>query len=203
MRRNVAAGVCGLLGVSLNIVAVALLSEVPHTYKPHTFALWLTEARAVPTQTSLSAWAFTFGLLSLAVFAAALPVAVEAERPAAFRAGTAWLVLGALMNAVGTLAPVLALEADDAVARTLLHATLLLDSTFNACLGVALLHLGFAAGKVWPRALRLLCVVAGLTSLPVALQFTSTTAAGVLAIAGPLWLAALSWVSWLLIRGAR
>lgn len=196
-----AAGVQGLLGVALNVAAVVLLQKVPHTYKPHTFALWLSESRAAPTQTVLSAWAFTIGLLALAAFFWALRTAVpQPSSPSLFRSGATTLALGAIMNAAGTLTPIIALEADDGAARAMLHLTLLLDSTFNACLGLGLLQLAFSAGKAWPLLLRALCFVAGAASLPVGLQFMYDEAARFLAIAGPLWLVALTWISLRLLR---
>lgn len=51
------------------------------------------------------------------------------------------------------------------------------------------MNLAAGAGAGWPRWLRLLGVLAGLASLPVALQFWSDPFARLLAISGPLWLA--------------
>jgi hypothetical protein len=198
-----AAGLNGLAGVALDVVAVACLGAVPHTYKPHTFAEWLAESRAAPLATALSCWSFTLGLLALAVFAFALPPLVGAARPGLFASGARWLGLGAVLNAAGTLAPLIALDADDGAGRALLASTLFLDATFNACLGLGLVQLGLGAGRAWPAALRGLCVAAGVATLPVALQYTSLDASRLLAVAGPLWLAALTWVSWRLVREPR
>ena len=85
----------------------------------------------------------------------------------------------------------------------LLWMTLLLDSAFNGLLGAGLLCLAWAQrpDEGWPKALRVLGLVAGAASLPVALQFSSDTFARLLLVAGPLWLAWATWTSVVLVRG--
>lgn len=178
---------CGFAGVALNVLAVAALREVPHTYAPGDVAAWLAETRAHPDAATLSAVAFTVGLVALAAFAAGL------ARGGWSTVGAVFFGAGALLDAAGTMAPIGALHVGDDAGRALLWLTLLLDSAFNGLLGVGLLCL--AAASVWPRALRVLAAVAGLASLPVGLQFTSDAFARLLVVAGPLWLAVVVWAS--------
>lgn len=201
VRPGGAAGWAGLAGVVLNVVAVASLRPVPHTYAPGNVGAWLAETRAAPGNTQLSAWAFTVGLVALAAFAAGLAAAVERRRTVAVVAAV-FFGGGALLDAAGTLAPIAALHVDDAAGVALLWLSLLLDSAFNALLGVGLCC--FAAAlhpdDGWPRPLRWLALVAGLASLPVGLQFSSDAFARLLAVAGPLWLAWVTWTSVVLLR---
>jgi hypothetical protein len=200
LRPHLPAAATGLLGVALNVVAVAALQDVPHTYRPGDVPAWLAETLAHPTATAVSAWSFTVGLVALAAFGLGL----------AFRARTAWSVAGAalfgcgaLLDAAGTMGPLAALHVEASAGAALLWMSLLLDSAFNGLLGLGLL--AFAAGlpPEWPRAHRLLAVGAGLASLPVALQFHDDAFARLLALAGPLWLAWVTWTSALLLRGER
>ena len=89
-----------------------------------------------------------------------------------------------------------------AVGQALLAVTLHLDASFNLALGAGLVLANAAAGKGsgWPAWLRALGIVAGLASLPVALQFWADPFAKLLAISGPLWLA---WFAAAAIRLAR
>lgn len=204
MRPSGAAGWAGLAGVVLNALAVAALRPVPHTYAPGDVGAWLAETRAAPLNTQVSAWAFTVGLVALAAFAAGLASVVEKRRTLAV-VGAVFFGAGALLDATGTLAPIAALHVDDASGVALLWLSLLLDSAFNGLLGVGLLCFAGAlrSDEDWPKALRWLGVAAGLASLPVALQFSSDAFARLLAVAGPLWLAWVSWTSVLLLRRAR
>lgn len=90
MRPHLPAGLAGLLGVLLNVLAVAALGPIPHTYRPGNVAAWLAETVANPTASTLSAWAFTVGLVALAAFCVGLAFAVR----------TPWSVLGARLLAV-------------------------------------------------------------------------------------------------------
>jgi hypothetical protein len=201
MRRDGAAGWAGVAGVALNVVAVAALRPVPHTYAPGDVGAWLAEARAAPLNTQVSAWAFTVGLVALAAFAAGLAAAVEHRRTLAV-VGATFFGAGALLDAAGTLAPIAALHVDDAVGVALLWLTLLLDSAFNGLLGVGLVCFAGALlpAEGWPAPLRWLALVAGLVSLPVGLQFSSDDFARLLAVSGPLWLVWVTWTSVVLIR---
>lgn len=195
-RPNFPVALAGWLGLALNVVAVFALREVPHTYAPGDVPAWLAETVAHPTASTVSAWAFTVGLVLLAAWAAGLAFAVR----------TAWAVvgaclfgLGALLDAAGTLGVVAALHVDASAGVALLWLTLLLDSAFNALLGLGLLAI--AAGTPgWPRPLRTLAVVAGLVSVPVGLQFSSDSFARLLAVSGPLWLVFVAWSGVVLSR---
>lgn len=197
MRPNLPVALAGWSGLALNLVAVAALREVPHTYAPGDVPAWLAETLAHPLASTVSAWSFTLGLVLLAAWAAGL----------AFATRTAWAVvgaslfgLGALLDAAGTLGVIAALHVEPAAGLALLWTTLLLDSAFNALLGLGLL--AFAAGLPadWPRPLRALGVVAGLASLPVGLQFHADAFARLLALSAPLWLAFVAWTSVVLAR---
>ena len=191
------AAACGLAAVVLNLAAVAALGPIPHTYKPGDVPAWLSEALAAPGATTTAAWCFTIGLAALVPFAAGL-----ARRDRGLAAGAGLLAAGALLDAAGTLAPVAALHAARPVGEALLWLTLLLDSAFNALLGLGLLAIAAGMGPGWPRGLRALALVAGLASLPVALQFHSDAFANLLLLSGPLWLAWVAWASVALARRA-
>ena len=201
--RNLSAGIAGLAGVALNVVAVAALRPVPHAYRPGDLDAWLAEARAVPGRVEISGWAFTLGLAGLATWAVGLAQTMPAESRSGARSGASLVAFGALLDAAGTLLPVAALSTDDATGKALLQASLLLDASFNGLLGAGLLTLGLSAGakSSWPRRLRTLAVAAGVASLPVALQARSDTAARLLLLAGPLWLSFVTWTSIRMLRG--
>jgi len=200
----------GLVGVAGNVLGVAFLWEVPSAYRPGDLAAWLEASRAQPLLTLASAWSFVLGLAALAGFAVLLAVeqAPRARRPGWFHAGAALVALGALLNAAGCFGPAVAVrflppgEAGQAAAVALLAMTLHLDAHFNLVLGLGLLAMNAAAGPGvgWPRWLRVLGVVAGLASLPVALQFWSDPYARLLALSGPLWLA---WFTAVALRADR
>ncbi len=198
MRRpHLPAALAGLLGVALNVVAVAALGPIPHTYRPGDVPAWLAETVAHPLHSTLSAWAFTVGLVALAAFAAGLAAAVRSPW---VTVGAVFFGAGALLDAAGTMAPLAALHVDASTGLGLLWMSLLLDSAFNGLLGLGLLCIAAGLPKDWPRALRILGFVAGLASLPVGLQFASDTFARLLAVAGPLWLAWVTWASLRLLR---
>jgi hypothetical protein len=191
----------GAAGVVLNLVAVAALGPVPHTYAPGNVSAWRAETVAAPGHSTVSAWAFTLGLVLLAAFAAGLSDAADTRARAWARLGAALFGGGALLNAAGTLAPVAVLHVSADVGEALLWMTLLLDASFNALLGLGLLAWAAALAPEagWPRWLRGWAVLAGLASLPVALQFHSDTFARLLAVSGPLWtgwVMAASWKLW-------
>jgi hypothetical protein len=196
----------------LNVVAVAALLQSPHAYRPGDVAAWLSELHSRPAATVLSAWAFTVGLVALAAFAAGLALSVTNRRNLAVKdrqplavAGAVFFGGGALLDAAGTMTPVAALHVEPSAGIALLWVTLLLDSAFNGLLALGLLCFWGAlrADDGWPPPLRWLALLAGLASLPVALQFSSDVFAGLLAVAGPLWLAWVTWTSILLLRGRR
>jgi hypothetical protein len=204
-----AARAFGLVGVLGNVLGVAFLRDVPSPYRPGDVAAWLAGSHAHPAATHASAWTFTVGLAALAVFAVllALAAAPRAARPGWVWGGALLAAAGALLNAAGTLAPAVAVSfvpappdpAGAAVGAALLALTLHLDAHFNLVLGLGLVavNLGLGDGSGWPRWARVLGVVAGLASVPVALQASSDAFAKLLAISGPLWLA------WILAASVR
>lgn len=194
------AAVCGVKAVVLNLAAVVALQAVPHCYKPGDIGGWLAESLAAPMATTVAAWCFTLGLAALVPFGVGL-----AQRDRGTAVGAALIAAGALLDAAGTMAPVAALHSARPVAEALLWMTLLLDSSFNALLGFGLLAVGWGMSEAagWPRGLRGLAWVAGLASLPVALQFHSDFFANLLLVSGPLWIAWVLWASYALARGPR
>lgn len=191
MRRDVPTGVAGLAGVALNLAAVVAVQPMPHAYTPGGLDAWVAEATAAPTATFVAASCFVLGLIALAAFAMGL----SRRAPMVVFAG------GALLDAAGCVFPPASLGSPLEVSRVAFRASLYLDSAFNACIGIALV--GFAFMQPGPKWLRALCFVAGLASLPVALQFQYDAAAWFLRIAGPLWLAWVVATSVLLLRGRR
>lgn len=182
--------IAGFAAAALNLTAVAALWHMPNVYKPENVGLWLDQALAAPQATRVAAVAFTIGLSALVPFCVAL---AHRDRPIAI--GASLIAAGALLDAAGTMAPVGALQVARPVGEGLLWLTLLLDSAFNALLGLGLVAIAAAmrpeAG--WPRGLRVLGFVAGAASLPVAFQFAADAYARLLAVSGPLW---VGWVVW-------
>ncbi|MBX7101545.1 MAG: hypothetical protein K1X89_27775 [Myxococcaceae bacterium] len=185
-------GLTGLAGVALNVAAVAFLRPIPHAYRPEALEAWLAECAAAPQATAASGWAFTVGLVALAVFFLGLAAPATSST---FRAGAHWFALGAVLDAAGTLAPIAAVHAGASAGPALLQLSLLLDSAFNACLGLGLVLLALGSQGRWPAWLRAGSAVAGLLTVPVALQFFSPRAADLLLVAGPLWLAVVAVLS--------
>ena len=136
----------------------------------------------------------------------ALAAAPRARAPGWLWAGAVLIAFGALLNAAGCFGPAVAVrflppgEAGHAAGLALLALTLHLDAHFNLVLGLGLLAVNLSAGPGpgWPAWLRALGVVAGLASLPVALQFWSDPFAKLLSVSGPLWLA---WFTAVALRG--
>lgn len=177
-----AIGLAGLIGVALNVIAVVALQPFTSPYSPADIPGWLTSCAQYPIRTAVSSFAFTFGLVALAAFAAGF--AAKLRTAPAIVAGV-FIGLGALLDAAGTPAPLVALNTDPAIGQAFLRFTLLLDATFNGCLAVGLI----AAFIAQPGKLRWLALASGILSIPVSLQWASADAARLLAIAGPAWLA--------------
>jgi hypothetical protein len=198
----------GLAGVAGNFLGVAFIYEIPSPYRPGDVPAWLAGSQAQPLLTVASAWSFVVGLAALATFLVllALAAAPRARAPGWLWAGAALAAFGAILNAAGCFGPAVAVrflppgEAGQAVGVALLSLSLHLDAHFNLVLGLGLLAINLAAGPGvgWPGWLRGLGVVAGLASLPVALQFWSDPFAELLAVSGPLWLA---WFTLVALRG--
>lgn len=190
-----AEGAAGLLGLAGNLLAIAFLGGIPHAWKPGDLGAWHAEITAHAYNATGSAWAFTVGLALLVPFALAWPRLPRLARPGLARVGALLFAIGALLDAAGT--PTGAVVAhflpfsdpmNGPAARALLGCSLLLDATFNGLLGAGLIVVNIAAGPALSRPLRALGVVAGVASLPVALQAVSDDYARLLAISGPLWL---------------
>lgn len=195
-RPHLPTGLAGLVGAALNLVAVGALQNVPHTYRPGDVPAWLRETIANPVATTIAAWSFTVGLVMLAAFVAGL---AHAHRNAWTVVGAVLFGAGALLDAAGTMCPLAALHVEASAGLALLWFTLLLDSAFNALLGLGLLC--FAVGlKDHSKLHRALAVLAGLASLVVSLQFHDDFFAKLLAVAGPLWIAWVVWTSVKLVR---
>ena len=185
------------LGVALNIVAVVALRAIPHTYAPGDVPAWLAETLAHPTASTVSAWAFTVGLVALAAFFAGFAATL---RSSWVTVGAAFFAGGAMLDAAGTMAPIAALHVPQDVGVGLLWLSLLLDASFNFLLGVGLIAIFFGLPTDWPKWHRWLALAAGLLSLPVAGQFASDDFARLLAVAGPLWLVWLTGASVIVLR---
>ncbi len=203
-----AEGTAGVLGLVGNLLAIAFLGDIPHAWKPSDLAAWHAEITAHAANAMGSAWAFTVGLVLLVPFALAWPRLPQVARPGLARVGALLFAAGALLDAAGTpTGAVVAgfLPSADPMnvpaARALLGFSLLLDATFNGLLGAGLIVMNIAAGPALSRPLRALGVVAGVASLPVALQAVSDDYARLLAISGPLWLAWCTIVAVKMIRG--
>ncbi|MGV3624659.1 MAG: hypothetical protein ACO1OB_27820 [Archangium sp.] len=197
MRRpHLPAGLAGFVGAALNLVAVAALQNVPHTYRPGDVPAWLRETVDHPTATAIAAWSFTVGPGLLAAFVAGL---AHAHRNTWTIVGAVLFGAGALLDAAGTMGPLAALHVEASAGLALLWLTLLLDSAFNALLGLGLLC--FAVGlEAHSKLHRGLAVIAGLGSMVVSLQFHDDFFAKLLAVAGPLWLGWVVWTSVKLVR---
>jgi hypothetical protein len=204
------AAALGLVGVAGNVAGVAFLADVPVAYLPTAIDRWAELSAAHPGATVASAVSFVIGLVALAGWALGLGRRIGG---AAAETGARAVALGAVLNAAGCVAPLVLVRhvlpgcpsgACLGAARALLGLTLTLDATFNLLLGVGLLLLGPALWRRGARGPGALGTLAGLASLPVALQPFSGEAARLLAVAGPLWLAFALWTSLRMGRaGAR
>jgi len=199
--RDRAAALLGLLGAAGNVAGVAFLAGVPVAYLPGSLDEWARLSAAHPAATTASAVSFVLGLLALAGWAMAVG-RWAGTWGAALGAGAA--ATGAALNAAGCLAPLVLVlhvlpgcagESCAPVARALLGVTLSLDALFNFLLGAGLLALAPALWRRGERALGALGLLAGLASLPVALQVASVEAARLLYLAAPLWLLFILWSS--------
>jgi hypothetical protein len=195
--------VCGLVGLAGNVLGVAVLGDIPSAYRPGTMASWTREVMAAPAAASVSAVAFTIGLLALAGWAWTL--ASRLGTPASRAAGAA-ISAGAVLNAAATPAPLVVARhlgpacgsSDECVAAgiAILGLSLSLDALFNLLLGAGLVGLSSALWRgASGRPLALLGGAAGALSVAVSPQVVSDAAARLLALAGPLWLAFVAWTS--------
>ena len=201
---------CGAIAVVGNVVGVAMLGDVPSAYRPGAMASWVREVIAAPGAASVSAVAFTIGLVALAGWA--LILGARLNTPLSRVAG-AVIAVGAVLDAAGTPAPlVLAMHVGPLCAAgrdclpagaALLGMSLAADALFNLLLGIGLILTAAATwrrGFAW-RWLAPLMFLAGLASVPVSLQVAYDAAAKLLVVAGPLWLVVIALTSLRLWRG--
>ena len=182
-----------VVGVGGNLLAVLLLQRMPSAYRLARLDEWVLAVHAQPLAAAASSVSFTLGLLGVAGWAATMGRRLGGPRAAA---GASLVVVGAILNALGTLAPLVqALQVGECQAcapggRALLGLTLTLDGLFNLLLGLGLLLMvpAVARRSAWDGRLFLL---AGLVTLPVAAQAVWDPAASLLIVAGPLWLTAI------------
>ena len=98
-----AGGVAGLVAVALNIAGILPLLDAPSAYKPGRFLEWYSFIQHNPSNTAVSAWAFTLGVLVLPIYAAGLRAAWPDRGEVT--AGSWLIAAGGLMNGAATLAP--------------------------------------------------------------------------------------------------
>jgi hypothetical protein len=201
MQQNRPAAVSAFVGVFLNGLAVFFLAPIEFPYMPGHLDQWLGSCRLHPAATANSAWAFTIGLVALSVFCVGLIHSSQHFPKAVWIVcGASLFAFGALLDAAGTLLPMAIEHVNDInIGRTLLLATLYLDSAFNGLLGAGILCISFGLpiAHVW---LRRFGYLTGLISMPVLFQFHSDDFASLLKIAGPLWLTWVIWVGVMLLR---
>ncbi|MSP50976.1 MAG: hypothetical protein EXQ91_01065 [Alphaproteobacteria bacterium] len=203
-----AAATFGGLAVALNVIGVVGLRDIPAAYKPTMFAAWLEASLAHPTGATVSAVAFTAGVLALIPFAGGLARAASGPQAGIARIGAIFIAAAGLMNATATLAPFVAigplaaasngpLANFQSAAFALLGWAITMDALFNALFGIGMILSGWAMARDprRSRALAIMGVVVGAATVPVAMQPVSIVAANWLQIAGPLWLLWLSWTS--------
>lgn len=199
----------GLFGVVGNVVAVAVLGDIPSAYRPDVVATWADEVVRAPLAASVSGVGFTLGLVGIAGWALVMGIRLGT---AAGWVGAFLIAAGALLNAAGTPAPLVVVhllqpacgetDACRAAAMALLGASLALDATFNLLLGSGLVLVGRALlARRDPRWLGGLVIAAGVASVPVSTQIVSAAGADLLAVAGPLWLLSIVLTSVRMWRG--
>ena len=200
----------GLAGVAGNLGGVLLLQDVSSAYRPDEMVTWVEQTLAAPVAASWSGVAFTVGLLALAGWAIVMGARLATVGG---WAGAFLVATGGVLNAAGTLAPVVVIHlltpacgqtADCRAASVgLLGLSLALDALFNLLLGAGLVCFGWALAHVrgW-RWLPLALAAAGVASIPVSLQMVSPLGSDLLMLAGPMWLLAIAAASVRLWRDA-
>lgn len=181
----------GFAAVVGNVVAVVLLGEVDGAYRLAELDRWAASALLAPGKSAASAWAFTLGLIALALWALGLGRVLGT--PLA-RYGAWWVAAGSLLNAAGTMTPLVWVThvAEGArsaeLGRALLGLTLTLDAVFNGTLFIGLALIAWGWKQSSGRTLRWLALASAIASLFVAGQAQIDAAARALVVAGPLWL---------------
>ncbi len=187
----------GVIAVVGNVSGVVLLTDRTSAYRPGAIPAWVDETLRLPDAACASAAAFTIGLVALAGWAWILGERLGAT---ASRAGGALIAIGAVVDAAGTLAPIVlarhvapatSLAEAHALGAALLGGSLALDALFNVTLALGLAGFALAAwrrSRAW-RLLACLAIVAAVATAPVAAQIVSDAAARLLMIAAPVWLA--------------
>lgn len=206
-----AGAMAGIVAVVGNVAGVAVLGPIPAAYRPDEVAMWVNETMAAPLAASMSGVAFTLGLIALAAWAIVLGRVLAST---AAMAGAFVTAAGALLNAAGTLAPLVVAhmlmtacadtDACRAASAGVLGLSLALDALFNLLLGLGLVAFGRAMARAgWPLWIVALTTVAGLASIPVSIQIVSPMGSNLLKIAGPLWLLTIAASSVRLWRDGR
>lgn len=199
---NHIAGRAGIAAVVLNILGVVALSGVESAYRPESIERWYYAVSQPDTAQPVSAWCFAAGMLLLIPWVAGL---ARVLGPYSWP-GAGVVVVGATINMVGSLLPYLVAASvphgEAALGQTLLSLALLLDAFFNLALGVGLvlLSLAMARDQHFPMWMSAVGLIAGLVTITVVSQAWSPLGADMVAIAGPLWLAWVTMVSWRLMN---
>lgn len=191
--------IAGIVGVIGNVVGVVVLGDISSAYRPDEVATWTGQVLHAPAAATASGVGFTLGVITLAGWALVMGARLATV---VAHAGAFSVAAGAILNAAGTLAPLVVVhllapacgetEACHAASMALLGGSLALDALFNLLLGIGLILIGRAMFiAAWPSWLAWLTTVAGIASIPVSLQIVSPVGADLLAVAGPLWLTAI------------
>jgi hypothetical protein len=193
----------GLVAVVANITAVVLLSQkITSAYRIEELCAWNEQVIAAPGFSDGASILFIIGVLALIPYAWGHQKLLPSSKSADL--GFLSVTLGAILNALGCTFPLYVtrhLGASHIEAKLWLERALVLDAAFNLFFGVGLLlfaKAGIQSGR-WRR-LHILCLVAGFFTVPVSLQFMTDTAARLLAVAGPLWLASVTAFSVILMK---
>ena len=187
------AGYAGLLAVAGNLLGVLFLHAMPSAYRLARLGEWELAVRAQPASTLASAVSFSVGLVALGAWVGELG---RVAGTGAARFGASVAGLGALLNAAGSLLPIVP-ALGPGTGTSLLRASLTIDALFNLGLGVGLLCIAWQLRNA--TGVRLLALAAGALSVPVAGQALWDGAASLLYVAAPLWLALIlvTSVAWL------
>ena len=198
----------GLVAVALNILGIVTLKDVVTPYQIGGLDNWIASIPNHAGASSLSALSFVFAVLTMIPYAWALQ---HRDGRPGIRLGALSIAIGALMNAVACLVPFVVAthvlpscsspEACLPIARGMLGYAITMDGLFNALLGSGLLAIGITWLKDPERRKpAIVGLLAGLFTLPVALQPISDACQQLLVVGGPLWLLFITMTSIELLR---
>jgi len=211
VRNARALAIMGVITAAAFVVGIVAVSMIPDQLNGGAFDKALTEIATHRHAEVVAGWMFAIGLATLIPFiwlvvrslsdATRLPATIGA---CLITAGATIDIAGSLLLvAVGHgLSPSFADPAVRAVAGAMLHLSVALDSMYNLTLGAGLVMIGrsMRAGGAWPRWTANLAIVAGVLSLPVALEWYSELAGAAQYASGTLLLA---WVVGLAVAGMK